>query len=126
MNDLNAIIAWACMIAGVVAGVIGGLLFHDERWLGGYSSWRRRMVRLGHISFFGIGLLNLGYALTVDGLHWPEPIPGASVALACAGALMPAVCYLSAWRMPLRYLFAIPVGCVMFGILGLLLRRAMP
>ena len=126
MNDINVISAWACVVAGVMAGAIGGLFFHDEWWLGGYGSWRRRMVRLGHISFFGIGILNLCYALTIRALHWPDPAPAASYALAVAGALMPAVCYLSAWRMPLRHLFAIPVGCVLLGIVGLLWRRAMP
>ena len=123
MNDINAISAWLCIAAGVVAGAIGGLFFHDERWLGGYGAWRRRMVRLGHIAFFGIGLLNLAYALTIRGLHWPAPPWQVAWALAAAGTLMPGTCYLAAWRPPLRHLFPIPVACVLAGIVGLLWQR---
>jgi hypothetical protein len=120
MNDINAIAAWACIAAGVFSGAASGLFFHDERWLGGYGSWPRRMLRLGHISFFGIGLLNLAYALTLHVIGWPAPPAGLSWALAAAGALMPGVCYLAAWRMPLRRLFALPVGCVLLAVGGLL------
>ena len=43
----------------------------------------------------------------------PPPAAGVASALLCAGAvLMPAVCALSAWRRPLRHLFALPVGCL--------------
>lgn len=126
MNDINAISAWLCMAGGVLSGAAFGLFFHDARWLGGYASWQRRLVRLGHISFFGIGLLNLCYALTIHGLHWPAPPPAVSLALAAAGVLMPATCFLAAWRISLRHLFALPVGCVLVGIVGLLLRRAIP
>jgi hypothetical protein len=123
MNDLNAIAAWACIAAGAVSGTVSGLFFHDRAWLGGYGSWRRRLLRLGHISFFGIGLLNLAYAVTLHVIGWPAPPVGVSWALAAAGGLMPGVCYLAAWRMPLRHLFALPVGCVLLGVGGLMWRR---
>ncbi len=70
MTDLNAITAWIAVMAGVVTGIGAGLFFHREAWLGGYGSWPRRMIRLGHISFFGIAALNLGYSLSVHGLGW--------------------------------------------------------
>jgi hypothetical protein len=120
MNDVNAIAAWMCIAAGAVSGIVSGLFFHDGAWLGGYGSWPRRMLRLGHISFFGIGLLNLAYASTLHVIGWPAPPVGASWALAAAGGLMPGVCYLAAWRMPLRHLFALPVGCVLTAVGGLL------
>jgi hypothetical protein len=126
MSDINAIAGWACIAAGVVAGIGCGLFFHNEAWLGGYGSWRRRLIRLAHISFFGIGLLNLAYALTIQSLHWPSPPSVVSDALAAAGLLMPVTCYLAAWQIRLRHLFAVPVGCVLIGVVGLLLRRALP
>ena len=54
MYMLNFYAAWIGILLGFVAGVVLGFFFHREDWLGGYHSWRRRMVRLGHISFFGI------------------------------------------------------------------------
>ena len=80
-------------------------------------------MRLGHVSFFGIALLNLAFAWTIHNPGWR---PGSSVpaaALASAQALMPAVCYLAAWRPPLRRLFFVPVGSVLIGIGGLLMER---
>lgn len=108
MADANLYAAWVAMLLGGIAGAVQGLWFHDEAWLGGYGSWPRRMLRLGHISFFGLGLINLAFALTarslelVDGLYWPSR-------LLIAGAVtMPLICYLSAYRKPFRHLFFIP------------------
>jgi hypothetical protein len=44
--------------------LILGLYFHDENWLGGYASFRRRMYRLAHIPFFGPGAVNLLFYFT--------------------------------------------------------------
>ncbi len=111
------------MLGGVVSGAVVGLWFHEEHWLGGYGSWRRRMLRLGHIAFFGIGILNVLYAVTVARLGWDVRWPVASWGLAAAGLLMPLVCFLSAWRKPMRHLFVVPVVCVAMGIGSLLLGR---
>jgi len=109
MESFHLLFAWAWILTGLVAGMIIGLFFHDEAWLGGYTSWRRRMVRLGHISFLGTGLLTLGFTLTVDraGL---EHFPQLAGALFVVGAItMPLVCFLSAWRERFRMLFFVPV-----------------
>ena len=55
---------WIGMLLGVVSGAIIGLFFHREDWMGGYNSFRRRLTRLGHISFFGLAFVNMGFALT--------------------------------------------------------------
>ena len=125
MTDINEFAAWFGILAGVISGSIAGLWFKDEHWLGGYGSWRRRLSRLGHISFFGIAFLNLAFALTVRSLHWPAPPTGCAIALAAAIVLMPAICFLSAWRKPFGHLFVLPVGCVLAGVIGLLWRRVM-
>ena len=123
MNDINAISGWAGMLAGVVSGAAVGLGFHQDHWLGGYASWRRRMVRLGHIAFFGIGILNILYGVTIATLGWGVRWQIGSWTLALAGVLMPATCFLAAWRKPLRHLFVVPVLCVVIGIGGLLIGR---
>lgn len=113
---INFYAAWIGMFLGLCAGGVEGLFFHHEQWRGGYSSWRRRMVRLGHISFFGIGFINLAYALSVDylAISTPSPIPSSLLVL---GALtMPLVCYLSAARKNFRHLFFIPAGSVILGV----------
>ncbi len=123
---LNLYAAWIGIFLGLLAGAVEGLFFHQELWRGGYSSWQRRMVRLGHVSFFGIGLINMGYALSLGplGIELPEPLPSALLIL--GAATMPLVCYLSAWRKPFRHLFLVPAGSVMAGVGLFLLREVLP
>ena len=125
-TDLNILVAWAGILCGVVGGAAVGLFFHREDWLGGYGSWRRRLFRLGHISFFGIAFLNLAFAVTVAQPGWAtrSPVPG--LALAAAQFLMPLLCFLSAWRRPFRHGFFLPVGCVLVAVVGLVLGRLLP
>jgi hypothetical protein len=100
---------WLGILAGLLTGAVIGLFFHEENWQGGYAGWRRRMMRLGHISFFGIGFLNVLFALSVERA---AGIPSAAASRLYAAALvaMPAVCFLSAWRKQFRALFFIPVS----------------
>ena len=52
---LHLVIAWVAILVGLLSGTVIGQFFHREEWLGGYHSWRRRMVRLGHVAFLGTG-----------------------------------------------------------------------
>ena len=108
---------WAGMLAGGLSGAAIGLFFHDERWMGGYSSFRRRLTRLGHISFFGLGFLNSLFALTRHLASLPGKLGGVAAGALLVGAVtMPTCCFLSAWRKPFRHLFAVPVVAVMGGV----------
>jgi hypothetical protein len=111
----NLYAAWIGVFLGCAAGAAQGLWFHREAWLGGYSSWRRRMLRLGHISFFGIGIINLAFALSVDALSIETPVWPSALLLAGAVA-MPVICYLSAYREGYRRLFFIPALSVIAGV----------
>ena len=103
--DPLAAFAWCWILLGLLSGVAMGLLFHRDDWLGGYGSWPRRMVRLGHISFFGTGMLCLLAALTRS--QWPGV--GGGEWLVVGALTMPAVCFASAAWKPARHLFFVPV-----------------
>ena len=109
---INLYAAWIGFLLGALAGAISGLFFDRETWLGGYADWRRRMVRLGHISFFGIGLLNLGFFLTVEALSVQAGVRLPAYLMIVGAVTMPLVCYLSAFRKGFRHLFFIPAGVV--------------
>jgi hypothetical protein len=80
------------------------------------------MLRLGHISFFGLGLLNLMFAITLQGILLPDPYMYiASLGFVLGGLSMPLCCLLAAWRKPLRHLFPIPVLSIFSGIAPILL-----
>ncbi len=63
-SNPNLVMAWLWILLGFVSGMALGMFFHGEKWLGGYGSFKRRMYRLGHISFFGLGAVNLLFYLT--------------------------------------------------------------
>jgi len=121
---VNLLTGWSSVLIGFAAGAVPGLFFWREDWLGGYGSWRRRMVRLAHIAFFGLGLINLLFALTLGQLGLGADtgaLRWAAVLLVAGNVAMPTVCYLAAWRQPFRHLFAVPVSCMVLGV-GLLVR----
>jgi hypothetical protein len=126
MGELNFLAAWVAILIGLITGTGMGLFFHDADWMGGYGSWRRRMMRLGHISFFGTGFLNLAFVLSLDHLGRAEPPPWpwplASAGFLLGAATMPVVCFLAAWRPPLRHLFFIPVASLIVATMDFLLR----
>ena len=69
----NLFLAWLWILLGFVTGMVLGMFFHGENWLGGYGSFKRRMYRLGHISFFGLGAVNLLFCLTTQNLSPGRP-----------------------------------------------------
>ena len=113
---INLYAAWIGFLLGCVAGAVPGLFFHKHEWLGGYASWQRRMTRLAHIAFFGLGLLNLSFALTAAALGMETGLRPVSVLLLVGAVAMPAVCYLSAWRNIFRHLFFVPAMSVTCGV----------
>jgi hypothetical protein len=106
---INLYVAWVGFFLGGIAGAAAGVFFHDPDWQDGYTSWRRRVMRLGHVSFFGIGFLNLAFALTVGALDLQEGLGLPSALLLVGAAAMPTLCYLSAWKPVFRHLFFVPV-----------------
>jgi len=113
---INIQVAWGGLLLGCLAGVIPGLFFHNSDWLGGYASWQRRMIRLAHIAFFGMGFINLSFGLTSRTLGLDAGFQSTSILLIVGAVTMPAVCYLSAWKPPFRNLFFIPAMSVTVGI----------
>jgi hypothetical protein len=120
---LNLIMAWLWIVLGFVAGFMMGLSFHREDWLGGYASHRRRLYRLGHISFFGLAIINLLFYFTAQRFH-QTPSLGTQVAswgFVIGAASMPVCCVLMAHRPGWRALFLIPVSSLITaGIITLL------
>src|SRR5438445_8926599 len=113
---LNLIAAWLGILLGFVSGLLLGLFFQRENWLGGYTSLKRRLYRLAHISFFGLGAVNLLFYFTVLRL----PAAGLVLVIASwafiAGAIsMPICCLLMAHFPRTHLVFAVPVLSLLLG-----------
>ena len=120
--SLNLIAAWAGILLGFVSGMVLGMFFHGENWLGGYASFKRRMYRLGHISLFGLGAVNLLFWLTAKNISTTSPLlVFASWAFIIGAATMPLCCALMAHVPKARLLFAVPVLSLIAGALTLTL-----
>ncbi len=114
---LNIYAGWIGFLLGCVFGAVQGIFFHKQDWLGGYNSWQRRITRLGHISFFGLGFINLAFALTVRSLNIQDGIEISSYLLVAGLVTMPLFCYLSAIKEAFRQLFFIPTASVALAII---------
>jgi hypothetical protein len=109
METINIYVAWISMLVGAVVGALSGLFFHKQEWFGGYTSWQRRMLRLGHISLFGIAFINFAFVFTVSYLNISEHVLLPSRLIIIGTVTMPVVCFLSAYKKSFRHLFFIPV-----------------
>lgn len=121
-SNPNLILAWLWILLGFISGMMLGMFFHDERWLGGYASFQRRMYRLGHISFFGLGALNLLFCLTVQNFALAGPrVHFASLAFITGAIAMPVCCVVMAHFPKTHLIFSVPVvSLITGGILTLL------
>ena len=119
---LNLVIAWLWLLLSFVAGMVLGMFFHGENWLGGYGSFKRRMYRLGHISFFGLGVVNLLFFLTTQTFSLTGPFTVVASWAFIVGAIsMPVCCVVMAHFPKAHLIFAVPVlGLITGGILTLM------
>ena len=114
--QINLALAWLWILLGFVSGMVLGMFFHRENWLGGYASFKRRMYRLGHISFFGLGAVNLLFCFTVKNFALAgEGIRVASLAFVIGAIAMPLCCLVMAHRPKAHMLFSIPVVSLLTG-----------
>ncbi len=114
--SLNLAFAWLWMLPGFGSGMLLGMNFHREEWLGGHGTLKRRIYRLAHISFFGLGIVNLAFYVMVKlaGLSG-ACVTVASLAFVAGGVLMPACCLVMARWPGTRMIFAAPVVCLITG-----------
>jgi hypothetical protein len=116
IHPLNWFAGWSLILAAFVTGAAIGLFFHREDFWGGYATFRRRIVRLGHIALAALGLMNVVYSLS----PWPPASTwegrAASIGFVVGGLSMPAVCFLAGWKKPLRHLFFIPVTALILAV----------
>lgn len=115
-HPLNWSFGWGLLLSGFLTGALIGLCFHRDDFWGGYGSFRRRIVRLGHVAQAALGMLNVLYGLS----PWPEPsrwqADAASLCFVVGGVAMPVVCFLSGWRASFRHLFFIPVTALVLAV----------
>lgn len=109
---MNWHFGWGLILTAFVTGAILGLFFYREDFLGGYASFRRRILRLGHIALAALGAINILYGLSPLASEPSLETRVASLGFIIGGVTMPAVCFLTSWRAGFRHLFFIPVSAL--------------
>ena len=115
-EPLNWTAGWSLILAAFAAGAVAGLFFHRDDFLGGYDSFRRRLLRLGHVALAALGMINVLFSVAPPA----GPHRAASLLLVAGGATMGPICYLTAWRAPFRHLFFIPVAALVIAVVLIL------
>jgi len=114
---INWYVGWGMILAAFLSGAGPGLFFYREDFLGGYSSFRRRILRLGHIALAALGMINVLFSLTPMATDLLIRGRLASTGFIVGGITMPVVCFLTSWRAAFRYLFFVPVGALVVAVI---------
>lgn len=115
--EFNLWFGWLWILLGFISGTALGIFFTDEKWMGGYGSFKRRMYRLGHISFFGLGTVNLLFWGTMWALKPTGPLTAlAAAAFIVGGVTMPICCLIAAHFPKMHLLFAAPVLALILAV----------
>jgi hypothetical protein len=122
VHPLNWYAGWMLILAAFVTGAGVGLFFHREDFWGGYTSFRRRIVRLGHVALAALGALNVLFSIATP--ETSTSIHVASVLLLIGGVSMASICFLTGWRESFRRLFFIPATSLMLAVVLVLLGGA--
>ena len=112
---------WSLVLAGLLLGSGLGLFFHRDDFLGGYGSFRRRLVRLGHVALIALGLVNVIFSLALGSTAERELASLGSWPLLVGSFSMPVMCFLTAWRPGFRAGFALPILALVAAVLLLLI-----
>lgn len=120
MNDddcsykLNRTVAWVSLVLGAVSGLVLGMWsfggpLEVPAWLGDYGDVSRRLARLCHISFFGLGILNLLVARELPRCALRKRgKQTASIAMNFGNAFLPLTLLAAAVYHPMKYAMGLP------------------
>jgi hypothetical protein len=119
----NRRVAWMSLALGAGTGVLMGLWSFDgpaavPAWLGDYGDTGRRLARLGHIAFFGLGLINLALAGALPRLALgPGALRAAAGLMNFGNAFLPLTLFAAAAYRPLKYLMTLPACAVLVALI---------
>jgi hypothetical protein len=119
----NRQVAWISLALGAASGLVMGLWSFEgpaavPAWLGEYGAVSRRLARLGHIAFFGLGMLNLLVAreLSVCPLK-ARSKRVASIAMNFGNIALPWTLFAAAALHPLKYFLPLPALAVFVALI---------
>lgn len=117
-RDWNRRVGWASLAVGVTTGLVMGLWSFDgpvavPEWLGAYDATSRRLVRLGHIAFLGLGILDILLGRELPRLDLGDAAKRvASRAMIFGNVFLPITLFAAGMSPPLKYVMPLPATAV--------------
>lgn len=119
----NRIVGWTSLAVGIGVGLVMGLWSFDgpmepPAWIGEYADTSRRLIRLGHIAFIGLGLIDI--LIERELLRSALGRAGratASWSMVIGNVLLPVALFGAAAYRPLKYFMAVPAGSVFVALI---------
>ncbi len=114
----NRLVGWTSMAVGATTGLAMGLWSFNgpmdtPAWLGEYADVSRRLARLGHIAFFGLGILNVLLARELTRVTLSTAAHRLALATMNFGNIfLPVTLFAAAAYHPAKYLLPIPAMSV--------------
>lgn len=110
------------MGAGFISGMILGLRAEGEKWLGGYTSVTRRYLRLAHVAFIALSIINILYGKELASVALPNHIKNIGSALMIFGAVgVPLACIAAAFLKKAKYILPLPASALLIGTIILVI-----
>lgn len=118
----NQTIGWCSLVVGALTGMVMGLWSFDgpmpvPDWVGAYGETPRRLLRLCHIAFFGLGILNILLAQQLPNFRLDEGLKRlAALSMNIGNVFLPLTLLAASAYHPLKYLMAVPATAVVIAL----------
>lgn len=112
----NITFGWIWMLVGLVVGAIIGMWSFNGPMaspIGDYTSLPRRMIRLSHIAFIALSMINILYGYEIDKIKYKKI---GSDCMIYGAVLMPTLLIAAAFYEPVKYLTMIPATLVIVAV----------
>lgn len=115
-GDANVLFGWAWMCIGFISGMTLGLWAEGENWLGGYASITRRYLRLAHVAFIALSIINILYGKELAAVTLPAQAKSIGSVLMIFGAAgVPIACITAAFYRKAKFVLPLPAAAVLAG-----------
>ena len=116
IGQINVLFGWAWMCVGFISGMTLGMGAEGEQWFGGYASITRRYLRLAHVAFIALSVINILYGKELGSVALPTHIKSIGSALMIFGAGgVPIACISAAFYSKAKYFLPLPALAVLIG-----------
>jgi len=117
----NISFGWFWILVGIIIGAVMSMWSFNGPLtspVGDYTSLPRRMLRLSHIAFIALGIINILYGYEIDRIKIKYKLKNVGSKCIIYGAIfMPLVLISAVFFEPLKYLAVIPAILIMISLI---------